>query len=1235
MALGAALMALVFAPAANATHTVDFTCSPANCTVEAGQSITLTATTDGSKPFGWKWDLDGDGTAETDSSSTPGDEQKSVLTHSYGQPGTYDVFVQVSASPGPKDDATSPKHTITVTPAPTTTTTTTTPTPPPNPTPVPLTPQQPPILPGGPGVQEDFDGLLEGTRLTNQIPGVAFPDEVIAFTPRDVAPFSFPRAVGNASCASALPTGRAAAAGASPSTIRMGFDTPTSAVVLEAGALGVGEARGGTWGRLVGYDSAGAIVADSGDVLIAPPGERAHVATPLQIAEANGRIASAAVFVGQGTASHDFGGQCAAIDNVVLHARVGAIIGPDIEISSPDNGEAFERPVFRVRGRLFDRGRGVRNFCVTATSRTESATFPYDCNMNVWTGLPEGLSPTPQRPPLLSDGTFDVAAPQLQRGENRITAWVRTLRNQEASASIIVNVTNQPLTYDLVVRGIEVTQGIQQVAIPPFDAFSPPTEGISHGYPFGRYQGVRLAAGGRTIVRVFGGAIHPANTSIGGPGGSGRLWGYRRDALGLRLLPGSPIMAEQAGPVHLSTTPTLEYAERSGEAYRFTLPAEWTTGTIRVAAEIVGPTSFRQFREVYPINNVGALDQVSFTPTRDYTVAPVRLVTREPTVSAPPEDPSAEFAAAKATMPLSDTGFHLLPFQGTIDVTPIARCNAADQAAGNCPFPRDRDWSYTGQTNGWDQRNHAPGQPYGLGRVGGGRTIGRYAMVNLDLHRPLTAVAHELWHLFSNIGHPGRTCTEGGENWPPDQRGYIQGVAVDRRPDHYGTTYGPNLDPARGPQFYDLLSYCASTRDYDSWTSTRSWTVAIDELRVGGPAFPGVGTPPARASRAASSSVRGARVSAAGFNLRVLAGVHEGTFLILGVERTDEPPTPAVAGSPYSLTVRDSAGAAVSVTPVALAASEHHPGTPVSGLFAAVIPAFAGASAVELASAGRVVATRRRSPAAPSLKLSALKTRRLRPGSALDLRWRASDADRDPLGVVIEYSRNNGRSWHVVHQGPSEGRAKIPAMMLGAASRARVRVLVNDGFSTTSAVSRTFRAPGTPPLVRILSPGRRFALDMNATLSLTGEAYDDASRSLRKRSLTWLDGKRRVGRGETASVSGLRPGSHRFTLVARDRLGRRSRASVRVKIRGVIPQFTILDGPARLGAKARQVTLRVASAVPAILQIGKRRYQVGRRPRKLRVAVKPGKSELVIAVTLRAFGKQRADVVRVPRGSSD
>ena len=66
--------------------------------------------------------------------------------------------------------------------------------------------------------------------------------------------------------------------------------------------------------------------------------------------------------------------------------------------------------------------------------------------------------------------------------------------------------------------------------------------------------------------------------------------------------------------------------------------------------------------------------------------------------------------------------------------------------------------------------------------------------------------------------------------------------------------------------------------------------------------------------------------------------------------------------------------------------------------------------------------------------------------------------------------------------------------------------------------------------------------------------------------------------------------------------------------------LTLVRAPAKLSAHARQLTIKVASNVPATFTIAQIRHQIGSRPRSITIVVRPARTTLRFRYSLRAAG---------------
>jgi hypothetical protein len=427
------------------------------------------------------------------------------------------------------------------------------------------------------------------------------------------------------------------------------------------------------------------------------------------------------------------------------------------------------------------------------------------------------------------------------------------------------------------------------------------------------------------------------------------------------------------------------------------------------------------------------------------------------------------------------------------------------------------------------------------------------------------------------------------------------------------------------------MSYCPG--EDNKWIALETWNSFGGALPLGlpepAPSHPAPETEPVTPKR-----VEVGAAQAEDGMLHVGAQVlPDGTASILRVESGSGQTTSAAQPSPYRIVVRGVGGEVISDTEVE-APQTHNDYAPgqIGTAIDATVPG-TGARSVELVRDGTVIARRDASPSAPAISITSPRSgARIKGSGRVALRWETSDADGEDVRVRVEYSDDDGETYRTISvDAPADG-LRLPARLFTSARAARVRVVANDGFSEGEAISDRFRAAGSRPDVRITSPERNTTVRADATLYLSGDAYDGAGEFIdQARRYTWFDGRRRLGRGPRVDVNGLRPGTHTLRLVVRDRRGRTGRDSVRVKAVRVKPDFAVLSAPGRISAGARSVKLRVASTYPARLAAGGRRFRVTREPRSIRVRVRPGSRPLRLRLRLQSGKASATRVLRIRR----
>jgi hypothetical protein len=450
--------------------------------------------------------------------------------------------------------------------------------------------------------------------------------------------------------------------------------------------------------------------------------------------------------------------------------------------------------------------------------------------------------------------------------------------------------------------------------------------------------------------------------------------------------------------------------------------------------------------------------------------------------------------------------------------------------------------------------------------------------------RPRTSVAHELGHMLGRP-HAGTACPnikDPVESWPPDNRGLLQGVGVDRRT--YQVLFVDRHGGGLGAPIYDFMSYCASNPDgRDSWISVRGWAETLHAVT---PVFVN------QVTAAPSTAVIPAAVPAVApvpsvSVLVVQAFVdHDGNTYITKVAPGVRPVAAPPPVSSFSLIAFDRAGKVVSSVPMAATTVHVDDADPMTFLNAE-IPAI-DAATIEIHGNG-LLARRERSKHPPVVWGVQVKSdERLdedkhrphgdddrdhdaddRDNGYLDkhcrvqqernadaaaspcvtiVTWHAKDADGDTLMAKVDYSTDDGASWRPLFFGPNHNRAVLNSMLLKNTSHGRMRVRINDGFNESVAVSHEFHAAGAPPVVHITSPVVGTTIGRAASLYLSGTASDENRGAITGGNLSWYAGDRLLGTGETLSVNGLPAGTMHIRLVARDARGVTASQSVSITI---------------------------------------------------------------------------------------
>jgi hypothetical protein len=777
-------------------------------------------------------------------------------------------------------------------------------------------------------------------------------------------------------------------------------------------------------------------------------------------------------------------------------------------------------------------------------------------------------------------------------------------------------------------QGVYVTQGTQ----PDYGQLVPSGSGSSGG----SYRGVQLVAGKTTIVRVYG----DTDAAAGLPGAVAQLYGYKNG----KALPGSPLSPDY-GPATLTNAhapgEVVSDSELEGEAnaYTFTLPESWTSAgyvprpgpsvgiyypsgqTIQLVGETqpypgAGQISSCHTNNQFTLNNVG-FEQVGINYDADLN--PVALV--ENGKRPPPAE--KVFQDTEAIVPLPNGDLGIIGYFSEADISFIT--NSHDSAAEKNEEVlslMEEDFGNTSHSVGVTS-----GAAYGLTNSVPGNT----SAVDGNGSRPLTSVAHEVLHQYGLVH--ASPCNGAGANgqtaeaWPPDERGELDGIAVDPISEPYDfIANGLNGFAAA----YDPMSYCAQVGggDPNDWISPRNWTRLIEIFGA---------NPTAGASsraRAASVSKPGAGASVGRDPLAADAQLNTGMTRVIAYVNSETGTRitsvgPAVSGEinhgsidpAYTLSTTSAGGQTLSSVPMYATSGGHIDNAGAITQLTAEIPS-ANAHAIAIAQSGKTLTSRVRPAHPPIVRvLSPSGGARVGGNRPVLVRWSTKDREHVTLRVAIDYSRDGGRSWRTIYAGADNGRASLPSFYLTASHRARLRVRVNDGFNEAIATSRVFTALGAPPKVTILTQfAHNASVSADAPLALLGGAVDQLARTLSGRSLHWYDGAISLGYGASIVAGPLPSGVNHIRLVARDSGGRTATASLTLTVAPLALPGLTLKFPPTVSAKSRKLTFSGSATTPTTLTIGHHTFTLTTTKASFTLPVARGAHPLLLAASVSSEG---------------
>ncbi|HYH58292.1 MAG TPA: Ig-like domain-containing protein [Thermoleophilaceae bacterium] len=776
------------------------------------------------------------------------------------------------------------------------------------------------------------------------------------------------------------------------------------------------------------------------------------------------------------------------------------------------------------------------------------------------------------------------------------------------------------------VQGVEFMQAVQTAGVETPQAATVRPDGFGFDVQSAPYNGIRAVKGKAALARVYV-AAPDRDVSV-------FLYGYHGKTL---LGPLRPTMPWDSAIIDKSERGLREKQRSAVGGYAFLIPNDWTKKELDLVAFAIPTTtaSPEVCRDCSAANGF-LLRDIAMTKSRGFKIG---MVVFPDTNGAMPKSIEGHLQRANDILPIPD---------GSI------KFDAEYRATLSMPsMTKDSGEKMLDALDEWDQKegdnNNDAGMIMGVapkwtdagiqtdGPMFTPTECGGFIIKSCTYHRPvamtvadarpLTGTTHEIGHALGRP-HASGNCggRQGGsfESWPPDHRGHLQGVAMDRTSLVTGTyRLLDGLQPADDAVVaYDLMTYCNASSigngDPRNWISPKAWNSVLDRMSSN------LNARPFEAAAPGEAQARGAQSTPA---LAVSGYVDaDGNTVVTSVRRGAQGNGPA--DSPYRVIARNASGAPIANVPLAVQIPNDTDGAVV--MFSGTVPA-TGAESLVIAEGSKILATVTRSPNAPKVKVVSPKKNQNVSGRDVTVAWTATDPDGGTLEASIEYSADDGRNWRTISVGEIDGKVSLPSTLMTTAKRARVRVTVNDGWNETAALSEVFSSEGAPPSVRIVSPAPKTRQGNDATLQLIAQGTDERRKDLRPGSFRWYDGKRLIARGASALVAGLAPGTRTLRVEATDSRGRKGSDKVKVRLRAMAPRLFGMKVPKKIGSKARRLKLKAASTIPGKLKIGRKKFNVGLKPKRLAVPVKPGGKPLRLTLVLSAHGKKSKTFLTVKR----
>ncbi|MEM7127848.1 MAG: hypothetical protein AAF702_16060 [Chloroflexota bacterium] len=596
-------------------------------------------------------------------------------------------------------------------------------------------------------------------------------------------------------------------------------------------------------------------------------------------------------------------------------------------------------------------------------------------------------------------------------------------------------------------------------------------------------------------------------------------------------LPGSPLVMSFFAPTNLDRT-------RLSETANFLLPESWLEGNVELQARLVDALGTERWATLLALTF-----QPTDTPT--YWVIPINTNTAAEPVVMDNAEITRQESYLQSTLPVPEVHFVRKRWQ---EIGAIPSENLADNIDVLKGYDRTTQLAWYSSVEETGEAPFVlPDAIYGIRPGAGGLSDpiwngggGRVAVGGERASSQEGTMTHEIIHILdkTSSGSWGRHapgCNASGADpfWPYANE-QIQDIGFDTRlPWSDSTTVVTE-------SWADLMSYCFSLSPPTKWISSYRWIQLFNMFSSAGST-----TSTGSTTKVSAAKLRQAEMQSVYYVSGILnidgTGHLEPIWVQPGI------PTSNIAPGDYAIQVRDASGSSLQTTPF-LASFVGVEGEEVETVrFSFQLNEMTAATQFLLQHDEQILDSISVSAHPPTVTVVTPNG-----GESWDglqtIEWQAEDVDGDSLLFSVFYSPNNGRSWLPIGGNLAGTSHTVDTGVLPGGERARIRVLVTDGFNTTSDRSdATFSLARKPPQVAIQTPATSAHHGSGELISFVGQAADLEDRTIPEDSFIWSYGTQNFASGRQVSAI-LPDGDHDVTLTVIDSDGNRGRDSITVSV---------------------------------------------------------------------------------------